>query len=84
MPDETVPPSPEPEAATAAGTGADKPAAPPTPPEESAGTTGMGTASDQQGAGAPPGDAPYDLSDDDPRELGAGEGDQPPRSPSGV
>jgi hypothetical protein len=78
MPGETVSPSPEPDAATATGTGHDKDAAPPPPPEQSAGTGGVGTASEQQGSSAH-GDAPYQLTDDGPRDP-----EQPPQSPSGT
>ena len=60
---EIVPPSSEPDAATASGTGTDKAAAPPPPPEESAGTGGVGTEADRQaGSSAPPANAPYSLS----------------------
>ena len=78
MPAETVPPSPEPDAAAATGTSGEKDAAPPPSPEASAGTGGIGTAGEQQGSSAS-GDAPYDLSDDGPRDP-----DQPPQSPSGT
>ena len=84
MPGERVQPSPEPDAGVATGAGGDKEAAPPPSPDESAGTTGMGSVGDQQGSGAPPANAPYDLSGDSTEETGGGEGDQPPRSPSGV
>ena len=79
MTGETVRPSPEPDSGAATGTSGDKAAAPPPPPEQSAGTGGLGTVDEQQGGGAPSGDAPYDLSDDGPRDP-----DQPPRSPSGT
>ena len=81
MPGETVQPSPEPDAATATGTGGDKDAAAPTPPDESASTSGLGSASDQQSSGAPPANAPYDLSGGEKGETGD---DQPAQSPSGV
>jgi hypothetical protein len=78
MPGETVPPSPEPDAAAGTGTGGSKDAAPPPPSESSAGTGGLGTVADQQG-GSAQGDAPYDLSEDGPRDH-----EQPPQSPSGT
>jgi hypothetical protein len=78
MPGETVQPSPEPDAAAATGTSGDKDAAAPPSPESSAGTGGIGTADQQQGSSAH-GDAPYDLSDDGPRDP-----EQPPQSPSGT
>lgn len=78
MPGETVPPSSEPDAAAGTGTGGAKDAAPPPAPAESAGTGGLGTVGDQQGSSAH-GDAPYDLSDDGPRDP-----EQPPQSPSGT
>lgn len=78
MPGETVSPSSDPDAGAATGTGGEKDAAPPPSPDESAGTGGLGTVDDQQG-GSPSGDAPYDLSDDGPRDP-----EQPPQSPSGT
>lgn len=78
MPGETVPPSSEPDAAVATGTSGEKAAAPPPSPETSAGTGGIGTADQQQGAGAH-GGAPYSLTDDGPRDP-----EQPPQSPSGT
>ena len=78
MPDETVPPSSQPDAAGATGTGTDKDAAAPPPADQEASTSGLGTVSSQQGHSAS-GDAPYDLSDDGPRDP-----DQPPQSPSGT
>ena len=60
---EIVPPSSEPDAAVSTGSGRDAQAGtPPPPPEVSAGTGGIGTQAEQQGAGAPPADgAPLDL-----------------------
>ena len=84
MPGETVQPSPEPDAGVATGSGHEKDAAPPPAPGESAGTTGMGSVGDQQGSGAPPADAPYDLTDDATQDVGRGEGGQSAQSPSGV
>jgi hypothetical protein len=78
MPGETVQPSPEPDAAAATGTSGEKAAAAPPSPESSAGTGGIGTV-DQQRGGSAQGDAPYDLSDDGPRDP-----EQPPQSPSGT
>jgi hypothetical protein len=75
---ETVPPSEEPDAATATGTGSSSGGATPPPPsEQSASTGGLGPQTDQKGDGAPPGDAPLDLSP-------SGVDDQPPQSPSGT
>ena len=77
---EPVKPSSDPDAAVASGTGGDKAAAPPTPPERSAGTGGVGTQADQQAAGGPPpGNAPYDLSPEKPDPQ-----DSEPTSPSGT
>jgi hypothetical protein len=84
MPGETVQPSPEPDAGVAPGAGGAKDAAAPPPPDEAASTSGVGSASDQQGSGAPPADAPYDLTDDATQDVGGGEGEQPSQSPSGV
>ncbi len=78
MPDETVPPSSEPDAAAATGTSGEKSAAPPPDPASSAGTGGIGTADEQQGSSAH-GGAPYELTDDGPRDP-----EQPPQSPSGT
>ena len=78
MPAETVPPSPEPDAAAATGTSGDKQAAPPPSPGSSAGTGGIGTVDEQQGSSAS-GGAPYQLTDDGP-----GDPEQPPQSPSGT
>ena len=60
MDQETVQPSPEPDAAVATGSGEQKDAAPPPAPQEGASTSGLGTQASQHG-GPPPGDAPYDL-----------------------
>ncbi len=59
---EVVPPSSEPDAAVSTGSGGSgSGATPPPPPSQSAGTGGVGTQEEQQGSGAPPADAPYDL-----------------------
>ena len=58
---EVVPPSSEPDAAVATGSGRDAGATPPPPPTESASTSGLGPQTEQQGSSAK-GDAPYDLS----------------------
>jgi hypothetical protein len=75
---EAVPPSSEPDAATATGTGRDASGATPPPPaEESASTRGLGSEEQlKKGASAPPGDAPLDLTPD--------ENDASPRSDSGT
>lgn len=75
---ESVPPSSEPDAATATGTGrGGAAAAPPPPPQESASTGGAGGEEQRKAGGSPPpGNAPLDLGD--------GGDDQPPRSDSGT
>jgi len=75
---ETVPPSSDPDSATATGTGGEHGAA--APADRPASTSGLGPQSDQRadGASAPPADSPYDVS-------GTGTGDDaPPQSPSGT
>ena len=76
MTPEVVPPSDEPDAAVATGSGDDTAGA--TPPEgasEMAGTGGLGTVADQQG-GSAQGGAAYSLDgDENPTE---------PQSPSGT
>ncbi len=73
---EVVPPSSEPDAATASGTGSPKAAAPPPPLEESAGMGGVGTEAERSAGGhAPPADAPYSLTgDSNPTDNAAGSG----------
>ena len=72
---EIVPPSSEPQAAVSTGSGREPSGATPPPdPQQSAGTGGIGTQADQQGASAQ-GGAPYRLSGDDDTE---------PRSDSGT
>lgn len=75
---ETVPPSSEPDAATATGTGRDASAGvPPPPKEDSAKTGGLGSEDERTAAGAPPpGNAPLDLS--------PGGDDRDPKSDSGT
>lgn len=59
---EIVPPSSEPDAATATGTGSPRAAEPPPPLEESAGMGGVGTEAERSASGsAPPANAPYSL-----------------------
>jgi hypothetical protein len=79
--EETVPPSDDPDAATATGTGGASPGATAPPPaEQSAGTGGVGTEADRQAhGGPPPGDAPYDLSPGKPDDQ-----DTAARSDSGT
>ena len=74
---EVVPPSSEPDAAVATGSGHETGGAtPPPPPSESAGTGGVGTAADQQGDTAE-GGAPYSLDGGDANPTD-------PASPSGT
>ena len=72
---EVVPPSNEPDAAVATGSGREAGATPPPPPSQSAGTGGIGTQSEQQGSSAP-GGAPYDL--------GGSDDSTTPQGPSGT
>ena len=73
---EIVPPSSEPDAATASGTGSPKAAVPPPPPEQSAGMGGVGTEAERQAGGqAPPAEAPYSLTgDSNPTDTTSGSG----------
>jgi hypothetical protein len=73
---EVVPPSSEPDSATATGTGDPSDGVtPPEDPSETASTSGLGTVEDQQGSDAS-GGAPYSL-DGDPNPT-------EPASPSGT
>ena len=72
---EVVPPSSEPDAAVATGSGREAGATPPPPPSPSAGTGGIGTQSEQQGSSAQ-GGAPYDLDGSDDSTA--------PQGPSGT
>jgi hypothetical protein len=73
---ESVPPSPDPDAAVGTGSGHDPGGVTPPPePSEGASTTGLGSAASQQGE-TPPGNAPYSLDgDENPTEK---------QSPSGT
>jgi hypothetical protein len=75
---ETVPPSQEPDSATATGTGGEHDAA--APPADSASTSGLGPQSEQRapgGSAAPPAESPSDVS-------GSGTAVTEPQSPSGT
>ena len=73
---EAVPPSNEPDAAVATGSGHPQSSGPAPDPSTDASTSGLGTMDEQQASGAPSGGAPYSLDgDENPSE---------PASPSGT